>query len=222
AELDRVAARGAGDVVDELHDGVRSLELRPLETTQTGEEISAKPDARQSARVRTREAAGVEPITGPGCVQIARQGWLVQAVVANARFIHPMRIGIPRPTSAHHLGPRVNVRSPPRLILREVFHGSRVIPEEVHPADAALIVDVEIYLADRVVDLDVVWESVGNIDVGIIVKGEAGSVACNRRARERASGDIQTGLAYRDSGCYRCRRREIRDHIGNTVRAIAG
>src|ERR1700686_865134 len=60
-ELDRVVARGAGNVVDELHDGVWSLKLRPLESTQAGEEISTKPDARQSASVRTREAS-VEPI----------------------------------------------------------------------------------------------------------------------------------------------------------------
>ena len=62
AELDGVLAGGVGNVVDELGDGIRPLELRPFETTQAGKEVAAKPDAGQSARVRTRDA-GVETVS---------------------------------------------------------------------------------------------------------------------------------------------------------------
>src|ERR1019366_562925 len=184
------------DVIDELDDGVRPLELWPLETAQAGEEISAEPDARQSACVGTRDAS-VEPITGCRCVEIAGQGGLVKAVVSDARFIDPTRIRSPSPTSTHDLGTGVNVRAPLGLILREVFHNSRVVAEEVHAADAALIVDVEVDFADRVVDLDVVGESVRNVDVWIVVKGEAAAVAGDRGARERTPSDIQTRGAHR-------------------------
>src|SRR5260370_15054185 len=54
------------------------------------------------------------------------------------------------------------------------------------------------------------------------MRWEARTVASARRARERAPGNIQAGLAYRDAGCYRCRRREIRDHIGDAVLAVSG
>src|SRR6202521_5686058 len=190
AELDRVAARRAGNMVDELHDGVRSLKLRPLETTQAGKEISAKPDARESTRVRTREAS-VESITAPGRFQIARHGRLVEAVVADACFIHPERAWSPRPASSKHLSASMNDRPPPRLQLGEVFHRSRVISKEVHSADTVLIVEVEVHFANRVVDLDVVGESVGDIDARIIVDREAAAVTC---PCGRAASDIPAGL----------------------------
>jgi len=96
AEFQRVLAGGVGNVIDELRDGVGSLELWPFEAAQAGKEISAKPNARQSAGVWTREAAGVKPVAGPGRVEIAGQRRLVEPVVSNARFVHPMGIGIPR------------------------------------------------------------------------------------------------------------------------------
>src|ERR1019366_2186471 len=204
------------NVIDELRDGVRSLELWPFEAAQAGKEISAKTDARQSAGERTRDA-GVEPVAGCGGVEIARQCRLVKAVISNARFIYPRGTGIPRPASAHHLGPRVNLRPPLRLQLRKVFDRPRVVPEEVHPADAVILVDVEIHFADRIVNGDVVGEPIRDIDVWIIVRGEAGSVACDRTAGERAPGDIQAGWAHRDSSCL-----EIRYHVGDAVGAVAG
>ena len=81
----------------------------------------------------------------------------------------------------------MNVRPPLRLQFGKVFHRPRVVPEEVHPADAVLLIDVVIHLADRVVDRDVVGESVWDVDVWIVVRREAGSVAGNRGAGERAA-----------------------------------
>src|ERR1700686_3321093 len=161
AELERVRAGSVGNLIDELLDGVGSLELRPFEATQAGKEISAKPDARQSAREWTRDA-GVEPVAGRGCVQIARQCRLIKAVISKACFIHPAWTGSPRPTSANHLGPRVDVRSPPRLQLGKVFYRSCVVPEEVHPANAVVLVEVDVHFADCVLNLDVVGESIRN------------------------------------------------------------
>ena len=50
----------------------------------------------------------------------------------------------------------------------------------------------------------------------VVVGRESGSVACNRTARERAAGNIQAGLADRDT--LQPAGREIRDHVGNAVR----
>src|SRR5208282_2608276 len=143
--------------------GVRALELWPFEAAQSGKEVAAKPDARQSAREWTRDT-GVEPVAGRGRVEIARQCRLVKAVISEACFIHPARTGIPRPTSANHLGARVNLRPPLRLILRKVFDRPRIVSEEVHPADAVILVDVEIHFADRIVNGDVVGEPIRDID----------------------------------------------------------
>src|ERR1019366_2548274 len=140
-EFQRMLAGGVGNVIDELCDGVGPLELWPFEATQARKEVAAKRDARQSARKRTGDAS-VEPITGRGRVEIARQCRLGKAVVSNARFIPPAGTGSPRPTSANHLGARVNLRPPLRLQLRKVFHRPRVVPEEVYPAEAVVLVDV--------------------------------------------------------------------------------
>src|SRR5664279_1362221 len=77
AELDGVIARCVGNVVAELRDGVRPLELWPFEATQAGKEVAGKPDTRQSSRERAAYA-GVEAIGGLGrCIQIARECRLV-------------------------------------------------------------------------------------------------------------------------------------------------
>src|SRR4029077_14343766 len=216
AELEGVAAGGVGNMIDELHDGVGALELWPFKATQARKEISAKPDARQSAREWTRDA-GVEPVAGCGRVEIARQCRLVKAVISKARLIHPMRIGSPRPASANHLSPRVNLRPPLRLQLRKVFDRPCVVPEEVHAADAVILVDVEIHFADRVVNRDVVGESIRNSNALRVVCGETGSVTRDRTARAGAPGDVQAGGAGRDSP-----RLKVCYHVGNAVGAVAG
>src|SRR4029077_15946616 len=214
AELEGVAAGGVGNMIDELHDGVGALELWPFKATQARKEISAKPDARQSAREWTRDA-GVEPVAGCGRVEIARQCRLVKAVISKARLIHPMRIGSPRPASANHLSPRVNLRPPLRLQLRKVFDRPCVVPEEVHAANAVILVDVEIHFAERVVNGDVVGESIRDVDVWIIVRGETSPVACTR---ERATGNQKTGWA--DAGTPWLL--QVRNHVNNAVRAVTG
>src|SRR5229473_1366512 len=61
AELDGVFSCDVGDVIDKLGDRVRSLELRPLESAQTGEEISRETNAGQATGQGTAHA-GVETI----------------------------------------------------------------------------------------------------------------------------------------------------------------
>ena len=76
----------------------------------------------------------------------------------------------------------MNVRPPLRLQLRKVFNRPRVVSEEVHAADAVVLVEVDIYFTHCIVDVDIVGESVRDIDVWIIVRGEARPVARNRTA----------------------------------------
>src|SRR5580704_19207558 len=116
----------AGDVrhvIDELDDGIGSLELRPLEAAQ-GREVAAKADARQASREWPRNA-GVQSVARTGGVEITWQGGLVQAVIADARFVDPADAGDPRPASTHHLGAGVNIRPPSRLKFGKVLGGSR-------------------------------------------------------------------------------------------------
>src|ERR1035438_1385272 len=191
AELEGVVAGGAGNVIDDLRDRVRSLELWPLESTQAGKEISAKADARQAAGKGTGEAALVEPVARTRSIEIARQGRLVQAGIANSRFVHPTGTRGPRPVSAHHLGPGMNVRPPSILVLRKIFDRPRVVSEKIHSAYAAPLVDIEIHFSDRVVNLDVIGESVRNRNALGIISRETTAVAGDRSAGKRAAGDVQ-------------------------------
>src|SRR5437868_9341614 len=108
-ELESVFADSIGNVINELGNGVRPLELWPLESAQTGEEISTEADAGQPASQRSDSHSGVETITRCRCIQIARQRGLVEAVVSESGFVHPTRTGNPYPTTPDHLGSGVNV-----------------------------------------------------------------------------------------------------------------
>ena len=154
--------------------------LGHLKPPSPGMKVAAKRDARQSAGKWTGDAS-VEPVAGRGGVEIARQG------SAGTRRLYPTRAsftqrgtGIPRPASANYLGARVNVRPPLRLQLRKVFDRSCVVPEEVHAADAVVLVDVEIHFADHIVNGDVVGESIRDIGALSLIRGETSSVARNR------------------------------------------
>src|SRR6266478_9129718 len=137
--------------------------------------------------------------------------------MSKPRFIHPARTGIPRPASANHLRPGMNFRSPLRLQLWKVFDRPRVVPEEVHSADAVILVDVEIHFTDRIVNSDIVGEPIRDIDALSIVDREARSITRHHATRERATGDIQAGRAGREpSG------QEIRDHVLDAIGAVAG
>jgi len=107
----------------------------------------------------------------------------------------------------------VNVRPPFRLQLRKVFHRPRVVPEEIHPADAVILVDAEIHFADRIVDFDVVGESIRDVDVGIIVCGEP----VPSQVPEDVHPEIfkLAGLTV-DSSCLK-----IRDYVGDAVGTVA-
>ena len=67
AKLEGMLSRGVRNVVDELGDGIGPLELRPLETAKSREEISAKTDARQSSGERPGHA-GIKTVSSkPEC-----------------------------------------------------------------------------------------------------------------------------------------------------------
>ena len=108
AELESMFASGVRNVIDELRDGVRPLEFRPLESAQAGEEISAKTNARQAAGVRPADSS-IQAVSGRGRIQITGQRGLIEAVVADSGFIYPLRIGSPDPVSADHLGSRMDL-----------------------------------------------------------------------------------------------------------------
>ena len=126
---------GVRDVIDELRDRVRTLELRPLESAQAGNEGSGKTDARKPAGERAAYAR-VQSIGRCGSIQIARQRRLIQTVVADPGFIHPPGIRRKDPASAQHLRARVNFGAPLRLQFRKVFHCPVVVAIEISSADA--------------------------------------------------------------------------------------
>src|ERR1019366_2702930 len=115
-------------------------ELGPLEAAQASK-IAAKADARQSAR-KGAAYPSVQSVGQGRGVEIDGPRWLGEAVLFEEPFVYPTRAGGPRPASAHHRGPRVNVRPPLRLQFREILHSSGVVPEEVRPADAVILIDV--------------------------------------------------------------------------------
>ncbi len=51
-EFERVFARGVRNVIDELGDVVGSLELRPLEGAEAGDESAGESDARETSGER--------------------------------------------------------------------------------------------------------------------------------------------------------------------------
>ena len=72
----------------------------------------------------------------------------------------------------------------------KVFDRSCVVPEEVHAADAVVLVDVEIHFADHIVNGDVVGQLIRDIEwCSQSYGGELSSVARNRpTSRDRAPG----------------------------------
>src|SRR4051812_27162605 len=102
---------GVGDMIDELGDRVWALEFWPLESAQPREEVAAETDARKSSRELTAHAC-VQTVGRGGCIQIAWQSGLIQTVVTDAGFIHPVRSRGVNPIASHHLCAGVNVRKP--------------------------------------------------------------------------------------------------------------
>src|SRR5579871_3874008 len=163
AQLDGMLAGRVRDVIDKLRNGIRTLELGPLESAEAREEIAAEADTRQAAGERPAHA-GIQTVTGRWRVQIARQRRLIQAVVAGPRFVHPARARSPDPASTNHLRPRVNVREPILLQLGKIFHRARVVSEEVSTVDAVTIVQVIVDLSHNIIDMDDVVEPIRNSD----------------------------------------------------------
>src|ERR1700685_274574 len=81
AELQGMFSGSIGNVVDKLDDIVGPLKLRPLEAAQSGEEVSAKADARQPSSKRTGHTR-IKTVIRRWRIEIARQRRLVEAVVA--------------------------------------------------------------------------------------------------------------------------------------------
>ena len=92
-EFQGVFTRSVGDVIHELRDRIGPLKFRPLEPAEPGEEVTAKTNARQAAGVRSAYAR-IQPVGRSRSVEIARQGRLVQPVVANAGLIDPTGLGV--------------------------------------------------------------------------------------------------------------------------------
>ena len=111
SDLYRMLARRVGDVVGKLRDGIGSLEFRPFEAAESGEEISAKTDSGQASGKRAADSC-IETVARGRGVEIARQRWLVQTVVAKPQLIDPAGSGRPDPAAAHNLRAGVDLGSP--------------------------------------------------------------------------------------------------------------
>src|SRR5271154_2907252 len=81
-------------MVSKLCDHVRSLELRPLESTKSWKKVAAESNARQASGIGPTDTR-VEAIACRGSIQITRQCGLIQTAVTKTRFIYPARAGGP-------------------------------------------------------------------------------------------------------------------------------
>lgn len=184
------------DVIHNLRDRIGSLEFRPLESAETGKEISAKADAGQAASKGPAYTC-IQTVRRSRGAQVVRQRRLVQAVVADARLVHPARTGSPDPVATYYLCSGVNRREPLLLQLGEVFYVSGIVSKKVGSADTVLIVQPVVAFADEIVDMHDVVKSVrdadglaggqGGIDICLIVRRESGTAAGDGPAREGAS-----------------------------------
>ncbi len=91
----------------------------------------------------------------------------------------------------------MNVGKPLLLQLWKVLDFSGVVAEKEHAVDVVARVDVVVHLGYDVVHTHVIVESVGDVDTGIVVKGEAAAVAGYRRT-QGAARNLQTSWTHRD------------------------
>src|SRR5579883_746365 len=108
AKLECMLTGRIRNLVNKLVDGVWSLEFRPLECAQSGDESSRETNARQAARERPTDS-GIQAVCRCRSVQISGERRLVEAVVAITGLVHPLRIRSPNPTSAKDLSTGVNL-----------------------------------------------------------------------------------------------------------------
>src|ERR1022692_1869040 len=215
AELQSMLPGSVGHVVDKLSKRVRTLKLRPLETAQSGEEVSGKADTRQPSREGTAHAR-VKTVTRGRSIEIARQGGLVEPVGAEPDFIDPTCAGGKNPATSDHLGACVDLGSPLVLQFRKILHRPRVIPEKIHAADALARSEVVIDLGDYVVDSNLVGKAVDDIDGWIVVGGKSRAVASDRGTSHGAARNFQAGRADLDVVC-----KQISNRIRNTAATVA-
>src|SRR3984957_18059982 len=180
------------NMIDELSDGVRPLELWPFETTQAGDKRSGKANARQPSGEWTAHSR-VQTVARRRRAEIPGQRRLVEAVVADASFVHPAGAGRPNPAASDHLRPGVDLRSPLGLQLRKIFHRPRVIPVKINSAHAVALVEVVIDFRQRVVDSNIVAKSRLGADPLRVVDGEACTLTSDRRAGHAAPRDQLAG-----------------------------
>ena len=67
----------------------------------------------------------------------------------------------------------MDLRAPVRLQLRKIFDRSRVVPVEIHAADAVLLIEAVIHFAQRVVDAHSIGESLDDVGALGVVNREA-------------------------------------------------
>src|ERR1019366_5415929 len=131
-----------------------------------------------------------------GSAVVRRGRGLVEAVVTEARFVHPVRTGNPRPVLARHLGARVDPRLPLRLELTGVGYQTAVVAEEIHGGQDVFVIGVKVHLADGVVGTygigEPVIDRVGARRIGPVVGGESTAVAVDGAGGgEGAAGNLQ-------------------------------
>ena len=134
-----------------------------LKPPRPGTNAPAKP-MRGSPPVSGSAHPGIQTVSRRGRVQVAGQRGLVEAVIADARFVDPLCIRSPDPIASDHLSSGMDVGTPLRLQLGKIFDRSGVVAEEIHPADGVALVEVVIHFGNYVVDPHFVGKSLHDVD----------------------------------------------------------
>src|SRR5579864_6562215 len=172
-------ADGIRNVVDKLGERIRPLKLWPLEGALSRNECAGKSDAGQSSSERTAYTGG-EAVSRRWSVEVPRQRGLVQAAVADARLIHPSRIGSPNPVASDHLGASVYFRPPLRFQLRKILGRSGIVSKEVCAANRMALGQIVIHLGDHIIGIGNVGEALHEAGTEIVVDRKAGAGARDR------------------------------------------
>ena len=116
-ELDRMSSKQTRNMVNELVSLIRTLHLRPIKSAQTRSWKSKKAKdvyARQTT-VQWIGHTSVQTVCARGNIVVVDVRRLVQPVVPEPRFIHPLRGWRPHVVESKHLRSRMNLGQPFRL-----------------------------------------------------------------------------------------------------------
>ena len=232
AKLDGVTAADIGDVIDKLEARVRSLHLGPVKAPEfLREDVEVGDLNSGKSAVQRIDDAGVQAIGRGGNIVVGNHRGLVEAVIAEAGFIHPACIWDPGPVLSEDLRARVDIGEPLRLNLKCVGDRPGVVAEEVQGAEVVAIIVVIVDFANHIVDTHCVRQAV--VDFGrarricSVVGGKSHSIATYRVGRsEGAARNLKADCADTLDGVHTRSRDErgsvhIGDRIGDALGTVS-